>query len=466
MRIEPLEERRLLSFPIGVGGTGSDVGNSVAADQEGNVYVAGLYEGTVDFDPGAGTANLSGGGGFVAKYLADGTFVWARRFDGATPAKVATDKHNNVYVAGSFSGTVDFDPRSSQHDVTSGGGSDAFVVRLTKNGNFGYAATFGGQADDTAGGLAVSTLGQVFVGGTFAGRADFDPSTSGVTSIGNSGGDDGFIASLDETGAFRWAGSFEGPNDEEVSDLALDDSGNVLATGSYLGTTDFDPTNGTALTATAGNPEGFTLKWDNNGAFVWVAGFGGTGTTYATSVTVDRSGNVYTIGNFSRTVDLDPSGATFPVAGPKSGRVFVSKLDSSGAMVWGKAIGGSTVNDFGPGEVSVDRHDDVFVTGRFAGTQDFDPDGGTQNLTSNGDDDVFVSKLDSNGAFVFAKSLGGPTRDLARGSTLDRDGNILTTGAFTGTADFDPSGGTSNLVSNGSDDDIFVSKLDASGVLA
>src|SRR3954468_12780500 len=90
--IEAVEGRRLFSFPLGVGSTGADRVVSVAADRAGNVFVTGTYQGTVDFDPGAGTAELSGGGGFVARYAADGTLVWARGFVGATPAKVAVDK--------------------------------------------------------------------------------------------------------------------------------------------------------------------------------------------------------------------------------------------------------------------------------------------------------------------------------------------------------------------------------------
>src|SRR3954471_1078681 len=106
--VEALEGRRLFSFPVGIGSTGADRAVSVAADRAGNVFVTGTYQGTVDFDPGAGSALLAGGGGFVAKYAADGTFAWARGFVGTTPAKVAVDNGGSVYFAGNFNGTVDF----------------------------------------------------------------------------------------------------------------------------------------------------------------------------------------------------------------------------------------------------------------------------------------------------------------------------------------------------------------------
>jgi hypothetical protein len=461
--IEALEERRLLAFPLGFGSTGADVGNAVATDRAGNTIVVGQAAGAIDFDPGAGDATLPGGGAFVAKYDSTGALVWARQFTGATAVKVATDRDNAVYLAGSFSGTVDFNPRRSRLDVTSGGGTDAFLVKLTTSGNLDYARTFGGKADDAATGLAVTTDSRVWLGGTFAGRADFNPE-SGVASIGNSGGDDGFIVALDDGGHYRWAGSFAGPNDEVVADLALDDDDNVLATGQYRGAVDFDPTNGDATTGLATTPQAYALKWDADGGFVWMAGFGGVGTTYGTSIAADRSGNVYTTGNFDDVADFDPGAATSTLTAPPSGQVFVSKLDPSKAFVFARALGGASATDTGPGEIAVDKDGNIYTTGRFTGTKDFDPGAGTQNLTSAGSFDVFVSKLNSAGNFVFARGLGGPGVESAVGSILDRNGDILTTGSFDATADFDPSGGTSNLTTIGSDD-VFVSRLTSGGVI-
>ena len=100
--------------------------------------------------------------------------------------------------------------------------------------------------------------------------------------------------------------------------------------------------------------------------------------------------------------------------------------------------------------------------GSFQGTADFDPGAGTFNLTSAGDYDIFISKLDSSGNFVWAKSLGGTGYDVSYGIALDSGGNVYTTGSFSGTVDFDPGAGTFNLTSAGTGD-IFVSKLDSNG---
>jgi hypothetical protein len=463
--VEVLEDRRLLTasaFPFALGSTGANISASIASDRLNSVIVAGTLAGTTDVDPGAGEVDL-GAGTFVAKYASDGTLIWARQFNGATINKIDTDRDNSVYLAGSFAGTTDFDPRRGVHNVDSAGGTDAFVCKLSKNGNLLMVETFGGKGDDAAAGLAVDHLGNMYVGGTFKARANFNP--NGVFSIGNSGGSDGFLVSLDSTGAFQWAGSFGGSGDDTINDLAGDDSGNVLATGQYFGSVDFDPGHGTSSVNVATTQQAYILKWDSTGAFVFADGIGGTGVATGSAVTVDRSNNVYATGTFTETADFDPSGGTFNLVAPSTGQVYVNKLDSSGALVWAKAIGGAASQASGPAEIAVDKAGNVYTNGTYTGTRDFDPNGGTTNLTTAGQNDVFVSKLNSAGNFVFAKSQGGTLDDTAVALVLDRDGDILTTGTFAGTSNFGTGGDTANLTSPGGNS-IFVSKLDANGVLA
>lgn len=466
--VEALEGRRLFSFPIGVGGAGVERVVSVASDRAGTVFVTGTYEGAVDFDPGAGTAELSGGGGFVARYGADGSFAWARSFAGTTPAKVATDAGGNVYFAGSFDGAaVDFDPRRGVNLVLNQGGTDGFVCKLTPTGNLVFVRPINGKGNDAATALAVDRAGVIYVGGSFQRTLSFvstdrDASLVGQLSADFHGSGDGFLASYGADGAFRWSGSFLGINSKTVADLALDDAGNVLATGQYSGTVDFDPRKGSALDAVAATPQAYVLKWDANGRFVWMSGLGGSGVAYGTAITADRAGNVYTLGQFSEVADFDPGAGTLNLTAPSSGRTFVSKLDAAGALVWARAIGGSADASVAPGEVAVDKSQNVYTTGRFSGTQDFDPGAGTSNLSSAGLDDVFVSKLDQSGTLVFALKVGGTTADKVLGSVLDRNGDLLVTGAFTGTANFATTGPARDLASDG-DEDGFIVKLTAAG---
>jgi hypothetical protein len=399
----------------------------------------------------------------VARYAPDGTLVYLRNFGNALPKKVATDAAGNVYLAGTFPGTVDFDPRRGVHNATSVGGADAFVLKLSAKGNLVMVKTFGGKGNDVASGLAVAPDGTVDVGGTFEQRANFNP--DGTFRISSSGGKDGFVSEFDANMVFKGAGSFGGSMDETLQDMALDGAGNILATGRYQGTVDFDPSSGVTNNNVAVAFEAYTLKWTSAGGFLFAAGFGGGGNiAYGTGVTADRAGNVYTVGNFQHTGDFDPSGSTFNLTAADAGSVFVSKLDASGAFVYAKAIGGTSSLKGAPADISVDKNQNVYTTGRFTGTQDFDPGAGTQNLVSDGADDVFVSKLDSAGAFVFAKAIGGAGNAFATGSVLDRTSEILITGAFDVAITFPTSGGSVTKTSGGGTD-VFVTKLDANGVM-
>src|SRR3990172_3536641 len=168
--------------------------------------------------------------------------------------------------------------------------------------------------------------------------------------------------------------------------------------------------------------------------FTWAKGMGGPGFDISYSMKIDASGNVYTTGLFVGTSDFDPGVGTFNMT-DASGGIFVSKLDASGNFVWAKQMGGTgSENGY---SLYLDVTGNVYITGRFGGTADFDPGVGTFNLTSAGADDIFICKLDVSGNFVWAKRLGGTGTDYGNAITLDGSGNVLTTGYFQSTVDFD-----------------------------
>ena len=263
-------------------------------------------------------------------------------------------------------------------------------------------------------------------------------------------------------GDMVWARQLGGTGSDIGLGVAVDGSGNVYTTGYFSGTADFDPGAGTLNLASVGAVDVFVSKLDAAGTLVWVRQLGGTSTDVGEGVVVDGSGNVYTTGYFSGTADFDPGAGTLNLASVGAVDVFVSKLDAAGTLVWVRQLGG-TSTDVGEGVV-VDGSGNVYTTGYFSGTADFDPGAGTLNLASVGAVDVFVSKLDAAGTLVWARQLGGTSLDAGFGVAVDGSGNVHTTGYFLGTADFDPGAGTSNLTSAGTTD-VFVSKLDAAGTL-
>jgi len=180
------------------------------------------------------------------------------------------------------------------------------------------------------------------------------------------------------------------------------------------------------------------------------------------AVALDSSGNIYSTGNFQGGVgDFDPGAAVYNLTPTGStADVFISKLNSSGEFIWAKKVGGLVGNE-GARSIYVDSSNNVYVTGIFYGTVDFDPGVGVFNLSATGfNQDIFILKLDSNGDFVWAKKLGGSSNEDAYSVTADSSGNVYTTGRFLdiGDMDFDPGAGAYNLTSNSYD--VFISKLD------
>ena len=150
------------------------------------------------------------------------------------------------------------------------------------------------------------------------------------------------------------------------------------------------------------------LGWSqlaNSQTVEWVRQFSGINNDLARNVTVDVSGNVYTIGHFEGTVDFDPGVGSYNLTSTGNSDVFISKLDASGNFIWAIKLGGTSI-DQGL-SIVVDATGNVYSAGNFYGTADFDPSTATFNLTSAGYADVFITKLDVSGNFVWAKKIGG-----------------------------------------------------------
>jgi hypothetical protein len=357
----------------------TDVGRALAVDGSGNVYVAGKFAGSADFGPVNHTA-AGEADGFVAKVSPGGAVLWASRWGAAhwdegkgvgvdaggnvyavggrtyedasglftvhnnhgldvlkfSPtgtavwakwintryipnyANLAVNASGNVFVAGSFQGSVDFDPGSKTKYFSSGASSSGFVLNLTSAGNYAWASTYYGQSGSTSGysvaySLALDGSGNVIVGGHYGGLVDFKPG-SGTTTLPTAGG--GFVTKLNANGALVWAKALEktstvGSTLISVYGLAVDASGSIYATGHLYGSSgggsvDFDPGPGMHSRTTAGGSDIFVLKLNSTGNFAWAETFGGAGSDIGWGVAVDLAGTVHLAGAYQGTVDFDP----------------------------------------------------------------------------------------------------------------------------------------------------------------
>ena len=397
-------------------------------------------------------------------------FQWAKRLSGNNNEQalsIAVDAAGSVYTTGGFVGTVDFDPGPANYNLTAVGNADMYISKLDALGNFLWAKQISGALSlfPTPNSIVVDAVGNVYVTGKYAGTIDFDPGAgvSNLSYVAGAGTTDIFVTKLDASGNFAWAKSMGGSNHDVANAIAVDASGNVYTTGWFNGTSDFDPGAATYNLTTTFFYDVFISKLDASGNFIWAKSFGGFSYEAAGSIAVDVFENVYTTGYFNGTVDFDPgAGVTnLSTVGTNYSDAFISKLNSAGNFVWAKKVGG-TGGENSAG-ITTDAAGNVFTTGYYESTVDFDPGAAVFNRVSNGGLDVYILKLDAAGKFVWAKSIGGTSNDNPSGITLDALGNVYTAGYFNGTADFDPGAGLYNLVSVSPSQDIFISKLDASG---
>ncbi|MFH1676028.1 MAG: SBBP repeat-containing protein, partial [bacterium] len=161
-------------------------------------------------------------------------------------------------------------------------------------------------------------------------------------------------------------------------------------------------------------------------------------------------------GRFKTTVDFDPGPDVYNRTSHGEYDIFLSKCDSAGNFIWAKTWGGDKIDE-GHG-VAADGSGNAYVTGCFRETADFNPGPGVDNRTSNGGNDIFLSKFDSTGKFIWAKTLGSTGYDDGNSVALDISGNAYMTGSFSGTVDFDTGPGIDNHISENCDD-VFLSKF-------
>jgi hypothetical protein len=343
--------------------------------------------------------------------------------------------------------------------VTTAGGLDIFICSLDQSGNFKWGKSFGASTDEDQGNaITVDASGNVYTTGSFKETIDFDPGPAAFNLTADY--IDVFVSKLDSSGNFAWAGKMGGLFYEYGYGIAADATGNVYITGFFRGLNcDFDPGPGTFYLNTYGDNDEFICKLDASGNFIWAKQFTAPAYYYSDghSIAVDTSGNVYTAGRFSGTVDFDPGPGTFSMKSTGLNDAFICKLNSSGGFMWAKIVGGCQNQDYAS-SIALDDSANIYVTGQFSYIGDFDPGPGTFNLTAPGGFDCFISKFTTSGNFVSAIRLGGTSNDHGASIAVDASANIYTTGYFGGVADFDPGPGTLNISSAGGAD-VFVHKI-------
>ena len=448
-----------------LGGTTSDVCRDIATDAAGNVYSTGSFQGTVDFDPGAGTANLTSAGAsdiYISKFDAAGNYVWALGIGGTTGDEgngIALDASGNIYLTGYFHGTVDFDPGAGVITLGNTAGADVFVLKLDASGAYQWVKQIGGNSSDHQGNrITVDASGNVYTTGKFMGALDFDPGAGTVTlGVSSSTMPQYYIQVLNASGNYVWAKFLGNSNSTAIGfDIEVNSAGEAYTCGYFESTgMDFDPSAASAVLSSQ-NYDVFINKWSSTGNYLWAKKIGGPNNDEALGLVLDASGNVYSTGFFYNTADFDPGAGTANLVSAGGADIYVNKLNASGTYVWAKRIGGAG-DEYGYA-MCIDGQGAIYSTGFFNSTADFDPGAGTANLVAVSLRDAYISKLDASGNYAWGFLLGGTGDQTGYGIAATSTGDIYTGGYFAGATDFDPTAGTTSLTPIGSND-IFIQKM-------
>lgn len=356
------------------GDAGSQTGMSIATDGQGNVIVAGYFDGTVDFGGGpltsAGSIDI-----FVAKLDAQGNHVWSKRFGDAGPQAgtvVKATPAGEVVLVSALGGAVDF----GGGPLTSAGGFDIGVVKLDADGNHVWSRRFGNETEQAANGLALDSAGNVLLTGMFLGTVDFG---GGPLTDPDEG--DVFVLKLNASGEHVWSKQFGAPGSQFGYEIAADKADNIIVAGTFFD--DFDM--GAGPLVNENDEDIFVAKLDPAGNVVFSRAFGDDAQQTVTGLAVDGDGNIVMTGSLDTDTGVDFGGG--PLVSSGGSDALAVKFDGTGKTLWSLRFGDAP--DQEGNDVAVDSAGNVLLAGVFLGSVDF----GGGPLTTAGDYDLFIAKL-------------------------------------------------------------------------
>lgn len=422
-----------------IGDAEADAAGPIATTSDGNLIVAGQFRGT--FTIGSQTLKSAGQGDiFVAKLsAATGDVLWIKSFGGTgndNVTSIALDASDNVYMAGAFTGSVDF-----------GGGTltatnvDGFALKLDSSGSYVWAkGPLGGPNADGATGIAVRGTTVALVG-----SYSRSITVNGVTLM-NSGTQQGYLVEWGTDGSDGLVKAFPGSYNTQPVGVALDSSNNIIVVGNFNQTANFG---GGDVTSDNNSLDVFLVKYSATGAYLFQKILGGSSSDQAGGMSIDANDNIILVGKFTGNVSF---GGPSPI-NANSNNVVVAKYSLAGAYLWAQPFGGTTAQAVATG-AAANAAGDVVIAGYFCGNMQM----GAKLLSSVGtcptDNDIFVARLAStDGSPVTAARAGGSDSDAAYGVTQAPDGRHFVAGTFKGFAEF---GGEARMSVGGSSDAVIL----------
>ncbi|MFA5013190.1 MAG: hypothetical protein WC520_01360 [Candidatus Paceibacterota bacterium] len=317
---------------------------------------------------------------------------------------IAIDAYNNVYVAGVFDGTVNLNEPNEQtpeNTFTSNSGSrDIFIAKYDAYGQYLKGTIIGASSTDEVQGIRVGTDGNIYITGYFSNKTDFNAKNqkNKTAIVLSSGGTDAFLAKYDKEFNSLWVRKWGNESDDEVAAMEIDENDNIFVAGNFYGNVSIS---GKAL-AGRGESDVFFAKFMKDGQLAFAKSFGGENNDFASKVKLDKEGNIYIAGSFETMCDFNtakPAQSLISISNGDASDAYIAKYSPTGDYAWARDIGGeaSLGEEYQSAEgVAVDNNNNPIITGMFYykiafhSTESLD-------LLSRGLSDGFVVKYNDNG---------------------------------------------------------------------
>lgn len=423
-----------LDWAASFGGLSAEQALAVVSDpNDQSIYITGWFFSEFDGIPGATNSNsvaIDAMDLFLIKLDAQGNFVWMNLIGGIgneSGMDIVLDNNHNVILL-----TKEF-PATSVYKYDQNGG---FIWFYSSD----YASSTSPESVD------IDSEGNVYVCGTYSDTVDFDNSIVEDLLIAE-GNEDGFLLKLNSDGEYAWAKSIGGSSGGAVGqELKVTSEDDLIFSGFFYGTVDFDPGIGSVNETAFGSTDIFTSKLDSSGNHIWTLQTGGTGSNQVTGLVLDVDDNIYSTGHFEGSLDADPSGNAEFLNSNGNFDFYVQKLDVDGNFVWAQSFGGMQY-DIAEG-IALDNTGELYVTGNFGAAMDFDPGTAIVSLDAGVGDDTFILKLTNGGDFIWVRQIESQeAMNTGFDINVDLNNNILVVGTYMGQTDFDPNSATFEMTS-------------------
>ena len=407
------------------GGSDSDYGYSCTTDAIGNIYLAGLTNGTTAISTTGAHQTASGGLGdaFLVKFDSAGTRLWGTYFGGSAGEygkSTTTDTNGNVYLTGWTESTTSISTVGA-HQTVYGGSSDAFLVKFDASGTLIWGTYLGGTSYDYGYLCMAEASGKINLIGFTSSTVDI--ATTGAHQSTFGGGWDAFLVKFDASGTRLWGTYYGGSSDEYGYSCMPDVSGNVYLSGKTKSSTGIASTVA-HQTTNGGGTDAFLVKFDASGTRLWGTYYGGTSDEDGRSCTIDATGNVYLAGGTLSSNAIATSGAHQTTAGG-SNDAYLAKFDVSGNRLWGTYYGGSG-EDYLACCVT-DLNNNVFITGKTNSNSAIATIGAYQT-TFVGLFDAFLVQFDGLGTRDWGTYYGGGGEEYGLSCITDATNDLYMAG--------------------------------------